>query len=104
MNIHINCPEAVGKSITRGTCPDCKKPTRFLNFLYEWYGADSTCIRCGRHWCDGEWMALDFYRFARRDSIARAKRNWRRLPSDSVLEEQFKESLDVPTTYTEGEV
>ena len=66
------------KSIRAGTCPDCGKWTRFLQFSYEWYGTDATCLRCGRVYSDGERMPLEFSRFARRDSIAEAKRAWRR--------------------------
>lgn len=64
--------------IKRGNCPDCGRKSFFICFAYEWYGVDSTCLRCGRHWSDGEWMPLEFSRFARRDSIEQAKKAWRR--------------------------
>jgi len=64
--------------VSAGICPDCQTWTRFINRAYEWYGVESTCLRCGRRWSDGEWMPFEFYRYARRDSIASAKRAWRR--------------------------
>ena len=77
-NFIICSPTLKRQSITAGECPDCKTWTRFINFTYEWYGTNSICLRCGRRWSDGEWMPLEFYRYARRDNIAAAKRVWRR--------------------------
>jgi len=71
-------PNLSRQAIRRGICPDCGKETRFISFYYEWYGSDATCLRCGRRWCDGEWMPLPFTRFARRDNIEQAKAAWRR--------------------------
>jgi hypothetical protein len=76
--VHINAPKAVKRSIHSGHCPDCKRNSRFIGLFYEWYGWDTTCLRCGRRWSDGEWMPLPFYQHARRDSIASAKSHWRR--------------------------
>jgi hypothetical protein len=86
--VHIYAPPVVEKRIVRTTCPDCGKPTRMLCFFQEWHGWSSTCIRCGRHWDDGEWIPFEFYRNARRDSIASAKRRWRSLPSNISPESQ----------------
>ena len=76
--VHVCAPRPVDKRVISGVCPDCQKRSRFLLFFYEWYGATQTCLRCGRRWCDGEWMPLEFYRFARRDNINEAKAAWRR--------------------------
>ena len=78
--IHIHAPKATAKHVTTGVCPDCKKRTRFLGFFTPWYGTYSTCLRCGRQWGGGEWMPLDFVRQSRQKSVARAKRQWRRMP------------------------
>jgi len=67
--VHIHAPQPYQRNIKAGRCPDCKKRTRFLAFFTEWYGSDATCIRCGRHWADGEWIALDFHRWARQENI-----------------------------------
>jgi hypothetical protein len=75
--IHINRPRVTAKKIWRGTCLDCGKPTRFLSFHQDWYGWNSTCIRCGRVWDDGEWIVLPFVRGAREKSVASAKCRWR---------------------------
>jgi hypothetical protein len=80
MKLHIHSPSATAKRAVPGNCPDCKKRTRFLEFFTPWYGWNSTCIRCGRQWNDGQWMSLDFYRFARRDNITRAKAKYRAMP------------------------
>lgn len=76
--IHINFTKTHRMELSRGTCLDCKKYTYFLQFFQEWYGWDSTCLRCGRNWQDGEWMPLGFSRTARQDNIDGAKRRFRR--------------------------
>lgn len=50
-----------------------------LMFFTPWYGWDSTCIKCGREWQDGEWCPLDFVRQSRQKSIAAAKKRWRSM-------------------------
>ncbi len=84
MNIHIHAPQATSKRATATNCPDCKKRTRMLGFFVPWYGWDSTCLRCGRHWVDGEWTPLDFMRGARERNVDRAKTRWRRMPPVSA--------------------
>jgi len=77
-DIIICMPTLDHQWISAGECPDCRTWTRFINFAYEWYGVDSTCLRCGRQWGDSEWLPLEFARFARRNNIESAKRAWRR--------------------------
>ena len=76
--VHIYAPRPTRKSAVAATCPDCGKRTRMLSFFYEWHGWDSTCIKCGRSWSDGEWMDLPFIRGARQKEIERAKDRFRR--------------------------
>ena len=66
------------KRIDATTCPDCKQWTRMIGFFTSWCGWDSTCLKCGRRWSDGEWMPLDFVRGSRQKSIDAAKARWRR--------------------------
>lgn len=94
MNIHIYAPPVVMKKACAGKCPDCKQRTRFLAFFYEWHGWNHTCIKCGRRWCDGEWIPLDFMRGARRDSIARAKNLWRLLTPNTIVEGREQRSCE----------
>lgn len=77
VNIHIHAPTAYSKFVRSGRCPDCKRWSRFIGLSYEWYGANQTCLKCGRSWSDGEWMPLDFVRGSRAKSIASAKERWR---------------------------
>jgi len=79
MSIHVHSPPVVEKSIDATVCPDCKKRTRMIGFFQEWYGWQSTCLRCGRQWDGGEWIPLDFRRGVRAENISRAKARWRRL-------------------------
>jgi hypothetical protein len=79
-SIHINAPQATAKKADFRECPDCGKRSLFLSFFTPWYGWSATCLRCGRNWQDGEWMALVFYRHARRDNIRSAIRIWRAMP------------------------
>ena len=78
--LHLHAPLATAKNIVTGTCPDCKKRTRFLAFFTPWYGDHQTCLRCGREWIDGQWMALDFMRGVRKVNIENARRKWRAMP------------------------
>lgn len=78
--LYICAPQATAKTVHAGECGDCGKRSRFLSFFTPWYGYDSTCISCGRNWCDGEWMPLSFVRQSRQKSIKRAKDRWRRMP------------------------
>lgn len=84
MNIHIHAPRATSKRAIAATCPDCNKRTRIVSFFTPWYGDDATCLRCGRNWKDGEWMALPFMRGARQHNINHAKALWRRMPPVSA--------------------
>jgi hypothetical protein len=76
--IHINYTRTHDRKVTRKICPDCKQKSVFIHFFQEWYGWDSTCLNCGRRWCDGEWMPFAFYRNARKDSIESARMRWKR--------------------------
>ncbi len=92
--IHIHAPAATAKAISITLCLDCKQRTRMIQFFTPWYGWDSTCIKCGRNWQDGEWADLPFcnglwgrdsqgkYRFMkpRRNNIEIAKNHWRAMP------------------------
>ena len=84
MSIHIYAPSATAKRLHAETCPDCKKRTRMAEFFTPWYGWDSTCLRCGRNWKDGEWMALPFMRGSRKHNVDRAKAHWRKMPPVSA--------------------
>lgn len=84
MILHIHAPQPQMKSLTRASCGDCKQESLFVGFHTPWYGWDETCVRCGRHWQDGEWLPLDFYRYARRDSISRARKRWRTSPAKVI--------------------
>ena len=80
-NLHIYAPPAIERRIVADICPDCGKRSRFICFFYEWHGWSETCLRCGRHFEDGEWMPLDFVRGSRQKSIDAAKERWRRNAS-----------------------
>lgn len=80
--IHLYAPKATNKAMFSGVCADCKKRTRFLSYFIPWYGWDTTCIKCGRRWIDGEWMDLPFIRSSRERSIDRAKKTFRRVEID----------------------
>lgn len=79
-HVHIHAPRQTAKAVTAGDCPDCKKRSRFLGFFTPWYGWDTTCLRCGRRWQDGEWTPLDFMRGVRQRNIDATKRHWRAMP------------------------
>ncbi len=77
---HVSIARAVKAKIIRGPCPDCKRQrSAFVVVHYdsEFYGPSQTCLRCGRRWEDGEWMALDSVRGSRQKSIDSARKAWR---------------------------
>ncbi len=80
----ICAPQATAKKMHAENCPDCKNRTRMIEFFTPWYGWDTTCLRCGRNWKDGEWMSLPFMRGARQQNVARAKARWRKMPPPSA--------------------
>ncbi len=80
----ICAPAPFMKFARAGICPDCKQRTRFIGFAYEWYGANQTCIKCGRRWSDGEWMPLEFMPQSRQKSIESAKKAFRRYSQADV--------------------
>jgi hypothetical protein len=81
--VHVHAPKATAKAMLACVCLDCKKRTKLLQFFTPWYGWESTCIRCGRQWFDGEWMPLNFCRGVRKQNIDMAKLYWRKMPSIS---------------------
>lgn len=93
-NVHIHDPMPSNKYIKSGDCPDCKKRTRFIVFYTDYYGIDSTCMRCGREWQDGEWCALPFIRGIRRLNIEEAKKKFRRMAALDKLTEIGQEMGD----------
>ena len=93
--VHIYAPSCITKHAFSGTCPDCGQRTRFLTFTYEWYGPDSTCIKCGRSWSDGEWMPLPFTRGSRRKEISRARERFRCTRAIGVDEMLRRANLDM---------
>ena len=78
MDLHIHAPQPDMKAIGYKLCLDCGWMSRFVQFHTPWYGWDSTCLKCGRHYSDGEWMPLDFVRQSRQKSIDHAKARYRR--------------------------
>ena len=80
VGLHIYAPTATAKRLAGTKCHDCKQQTLMVMFFTPWYGWESTCIKCGRQWCDGEWMPLEFMRGIRQQNINTAKRLWFRLP------------------------
>jgi hypothetical protein len=88
--IHIHAPAATDRKLWRHICLDCGKNAYRVSFFTPWYGWDSTCLKCGRHWQDGEWMALDFMRGARQKSIDSAKKQWRRMAKNPALLQEDK--------------
>jgi hypothetical protein len=76
-NLHVYAPDASLVELGRRVCLDCNRNAYFTAIHTDWHGWDTTCLHCGRSWCDGEWMALDFVPQSRQRSIDGAKRRWR---------------------------
>lgn len=85
-HVHLYAPKPMRKAVHARVCPDCKKWTRMLCVFTPWYGWDTTCIRCGRMWIDGEWLPLDFCRGVRKQNVERAKARFRSCPNMTIEE------------------
>lgn len=78
-DVYIHAPRPTVRKCQRRECPVCHKRSVILSWFYEWYGASSTCLRCGDKWADGELMPRPFARGWRQRNIEEAKRTWRRV-------------------------
>lgn len=86
ITIHVHAPKSTDRAINTQECGDCKKRSRFIHIFTPWYGWDSTCLKCGRSWADGEWMALPFMRGSRQRNIDYAKKRYRNMVKESSHE------------------
>jgi len=77
--IYINWVRYSTKALSRHYCSNCKKNRFFVAFYQEWYGWDSTCLKCGDSWADGERRERPFMRGWRAKAIEAAKSRYRRL-------------------------
>lgn len=96
--LHIHAPQPDRLFVRSGVCPDCKLRTRFIGWHTPWYGCNQTCLRCGREWSDGEWMALPFVPKSRQRNIEAAKRRWRRMRDAGIAAEYVPapETVELP--------
>ena len=76
--IHINWTRYSRRVLAKEHCPNCKRKTFFVSFFQDWYGWDSTCLKCGDSWQDGEMSERPFLRGWRKKSIEQAKKTWRK--------------------------
>lgn len=77
--IHIKYVRYSKKCCAREFCPTCNKNTFFVSLFEEWYGWDSTCLKCGDRWQSGELCPRPFARGWRKKSIEQAKRWYKKL-------------------------
>lgn len=73
--IHINWVKYSRAMLKREDCPICNKRTFFVSFFQDWYGWDSTCIKCGDSWQDGHRLERPFMRGWRKQAIKDAKKD-----------------------------
>lgn len=66
----------IDKDKRRRVCPTCKKRRTMVAFFYEWYGATVVCLACGERWNDGEQEERPFMPGWRKNSIARARKQF----------------------------
>lgn len=80
-HLHIHAPQPTDRRLDRMSCPTCSRRTYFAQWFTPWYGWDSTCLRCGDSWQDGEREQRPFMPKWRQKSIDSAKVRWRRATS-----------------------
>ncbi len=76
--VHINFCRYDLVALKRGHCPTCDKKTFFVSLHQDWYGWDSTCLKCGEHWQDGEMSERPFERAWRKRRIEQARASYRK--------------------------
>lgn len=76
--VHIHAPRPCKRMVQWYVCQDCKKQSPFAILVYDWYGPEMTCMRCGRHYNEDGWCALDFIRNSRQISKESARKAWKR--------------------------
>lgn len=91
-HLHINFARVDGIRLARGRCPDCEVGYRYgrrivppnprrpfvVTWWQEWYGFNTTCLRCGCEWADGEILPRPFEPGWRSVNIAAASALWRK--------------------------
>lgn len=80
--LHVNHVRYSEARLAREHCPNCKKRTFFVSFFQDYYGWDSTCLRCGDSWQGSEMRERPFERGWRERRVKEAKdayRKWRTL-------------------------
>ncbi len=73
MTVHIHAPQPDHQRLVYTRCPTCNANTFRACFHVPWYGWDSTCLRCGERWEDGERLSRPFMPRWRKLSIQRAR-------------------------------
>ncbi len=85
--VHVHAPQPDAFGINRPYCPTCKRRTFMLWRHTTWYGSDSTCLRCGEEWQDGERAERPFAPRWRERNKAAARAIYRRLRVAAVAQE-----------------
>lgn len=73
----------------RKKCPTCSAARRYVAYLEEWHGITETCLGCGDRWQNGERCPRPFERGWRQKAIAKAKKEWPRLPGRRAAYEAY---------------
>lgn len=76
--VHIHAPLPCKRACDRRECPVCHRRSVILSWFTDWYGWDSTCLRCGDMWADGELLERPFARGWRKRNIEAARQRWRK--------------------------
>jgi hypothetical protein len=79
LSLHVNFVRHIIAMLHRIDCPTCKKKTYATAFYQEWYGWDTTCLRCGEEWQDGKMSERPFERGWRTKRIIAAKKHYRAM-------------------------
>lgn len=70
--IHILWSRVDRWSLSKMPCPTCKKKRYFWSWFQDWYGWESTCLKCGDRWQDGERCERPFRPRWRKESVKSA--------------------------------
>jgi len=77
--VHVYAPQPDAFGLRRIYCPTCAKRTAMFWRHTPWYGNDTTCLRCGESWQDGERSERPFAPRWRERSKEAARVLYRRL-------------------------
>lgn len=88
VSVHVYAPPPMVVRLERFDCPTCERSRFAVVAVYEWYGPDATCLRCGERFNEEGRAARPFLPRWREKSVEAAKAFYRRHRSTSLPQQE----------------